>query len=417
VEAIATYSTLAVTLGLVATRPRIGQGFRLSPAVAASLGVLVMIALGVVHQTDLRDAALVLWRPVVAIVCIMITAAAARAAGVLDAVAALTIGRLRGDATKMFSVVFALGAAASAILNNDAAVLLLTPIVVATARARFFGRPRVVAAFAFAIFMAAGVAPLVVSNPMNMVVASCAHIGFNEYAVRMIPVAVAGWIVAYVMLRLVFRRALSQAGEAGAATPASSTKLAGAQKALLVLLGVVVVAYSVASFYGAPLWPVAVAGAAAAILLAARAGASPVRVLAKEVSWDVVVFLGAVFLLAVGLRNVGVVKTLAGLYAKGGPVAIGGASALGSAMLNNHPMAILNVLALDGARKTDVLAALVGGDIGPRLFPTGSLAGLLWLESLRRARVDVPVTRFVLVGAAVALPSLAVSLLVLFSHR
>jgi arsenical pump membrane protein len=134
------------------------------------------------------------------------------------------------------------------------------------------------------------------------------------------------------------------------------------------------------------------------------------------VSWDVVVFLAAVFLLAVGLRNVGVVKALSSLYARGGTATIGATSALGSAVLNNHPMAILNVLSLEGARKTDVLAALVGGDIGPRLFPTGSLAGLLWLESLRRARVDVSVTRFALVGAAVAIPSLVVSLLILLTH-
>ena len=57
-----------------------------------------------------------------------------------------------------------------------------------------------------------------------------------------------------------------------------------------------------------------------------------------------------------------------------------------------------------------VLAALIGGDLGPRLLPMGSLAGLLWLESLRRQRVDLPLGRFVLVGAAVTAPVLALSL-------
>jgi arsenical pump membrane protein len=60
-----------------------------------------------------------------------------------------------------------------------------------------------------------------------------------------------------------------------------------------------------------------------------------------------------------------------------------------------------------------VLAALVGGDIGPRLLPMGSLAGLLWTDLLRRQGVEVPLGRFVLVGLAVLVPTLAISLLLL----
>jgi arsenical pump membrane protein len=60
-----------------------------------------------------------------------------------------------------------------------------------------------------------------------------------------------------------------------------------------------------------------------------------------------------------------------------------------------------------------VLAALVGGDLGPRLFPMGSLAGLLWLEMLRRAGVQVSVRRFVLVGVVATLPALGVCLTLL----
>ena len=54
-------------------------------------------------------------------------------------------------------------------------------------------RPDLLAPFAFAVFSAAGVAPLVISNPMNLIVAEVAGVGFNEYAARMIPISVAGW--------------------------------------------------------------------------------------------------------------------------------------------------------------------------------------------------------------------------------
>ena len=42
-------------------------------------------------------------------------------------------------------------------------------------------------AFAFAVFLAPGVAPFVISNPMNMIVAEYAGLGFNAYAAKMVP--------------------------------------------------------------------------------------------------------------------------------------------------------------------------------------------------------------------------------------
>jgi Na+/H+ antiporter NhaD/arsenite permease-like protein len=69
-------------------------------------------------------------------------------------------------------------------------------------------RPELIPPFAFAVFSAAGVAPLVISNPMNLIVAEYAGIGFNEYAARMIPIAVVGWVTTYAVLRIIFRSEL-----------------------------------------------------------------------------------------------------------------------------------------------------------------------------------------------------------------
>jgi len=65
-----------------------------------------------------------------------------------------------------------LSAITSAALNNDAAVLLLTPLIVGLVRRCYPHRPDLIIPFAFAVFAAAGVAPLVISNPMNLIVAS-----------------------------------------------------------------------------------------------------------------------------------------------------------------------------------------------------------------------------------------------------
>jgi arsenical pump membrane protein len=413
-----TYSTVAVTLGLVVARPRIGARFRLSPAVAALLGVAFLAAIGSVSLADVGGAAVTMWRPLVGILSIMLMTGVARRTGVLASVADFVFARGAASPAKLFASVFAFGVLTAAVLNNDSAILLLTPLVVDAAKKR---HRTLVVPLAFAVFLSAGVAPLVVSNPMNMVVASVAGIGFNEYARHMVLPAAAAALVTFAMTYLLFRKTLGAAtpahAVAGAEAPSSanaSAALNGRQKLVLGSLAAVVLAYPIVSYAGGPVWTVAAGGAVFLLAVGSVLGQRPAEVARREVHVDVLVFLVAVLVLSIGLRNAGLVDRLTNVYAGGSAFRIGVVSALGSAVLNNHPMGLLNMMALRGSGHGSVLAALVGGDLGPRLFPMGSLAGLLWLEMLRRAGVEVSVGRFVLVGAVATLPALAVCLLFFF---
>jgi arsenical pump membrane protein len=409
-----TYSTVAVTLGLVVARPRIGPRFRLSPAVAALLGVAFLAAIGSVSLADVGGAARTMWRPLVGIVSIMLMTGVARRTGVLAGVADLVFARAEGSPTKLFASVFAFGVLTAAVLNNDSAILLLTPLVVDAAKKR---HRTLVVPLAFAVFLSAGVAPFVVSNPMNMVVASVAGIGFNEYARHMVLPAIAAALVTFAMTYLLFRKKLGDAAlEAPSPAPASGAEqrvasLNGPRKLVLGALAAVVLAYPIISYAGGPVWTVALGGAVFLLVLGSALGERPSDVARHEVHVDVLVFLISVLVLSIGLRNVGLVDRLAHVYEGASAFRVGAVSALGSAVLNNHPMGHLNMMALRGSGHGSVLAALVGGDLGPRLFPMGSLAGLLWLEMLRRAGVEVSVGRFVLVGAVATVPALAVCLL------
>jgi arsenical pump membrane protein len=281
---------------------------------------------------------------------------------------------------------------------------------------RYPGRRQLLVPFAFVVFMAAGVAPFVVSNPMNMIVASSAGLDFNAYAVRMVPIALAGWITAFFVLRRLF--AIELDAECRAAISARPVRPTAAQAGMLILLLAVLGSYPVmASIDPTAIWMVSAAGAAIALALACGQRSIKLGGLLRQgVAWEVLVFLLAVFVIAIGLRNVGLVGYLAVLYRDAGITVVGATAALGSALLNNHPMAIMNLLALDAnlhAGHREILAALIGGDLGPRLLPVGSLAGLLWLESCRRLGVEISLRQFVTIGVAVTVPTLVVSLALL----
>ena len=265
---------------------------------------------------------------------------------------------------------FSLSALTSALLNNDAAVLLLTPLIVALVKRLYPLRQYLVVPFAFAVFAAAGVAPLVISNPMNLIVADRRGIGFNEYALWMAPVSLVGWLVSFLVLRRLFRKELDDEIPARGPERDPLPPMEPVARRVIWLLGAVLIAYPVITYFKGPVWAVA---------------SGWCMVLAVCATWrhqaERSRSLGLVGRAAVLVRRVrdcdraeergSGVAAVAALFDRAngagtGSATIGVVSSVGSALLNNHPMAILNALALDavpGAGRREALAALVGGDL------------------------------------------------------
>jgi arsenical pump membrane protein len=412
-------STFALAVTLSVTRPRVGVQFHIGPAMATTAGAVLLLLLETVSPGDIASVAVMLWRPLLTILAIMITTAAAGRVGAIDRLAHLAFSRSSSSSGRLFAGVFLLSFVTAALLNNDAAILLLTPLVLTFVAARYPGQPRLVLAFAFAVFMSAGVAPFVVSNPMNVIVASYAGLDFNRYALTMLPISLVGSTMTLALLRFLFRSDLAAAIPAHI-TPQPPTATT-AQRRMLGLLLIVLGSYPVAAVMsGSSTWLVSCCGATAALWVARRDGTSPAQVLRRGVAWEVAIFLPAMLVLATGLRNVGLVDYLAAWYQDAGVGLLGVTAALGSAVLNNHPMALMNSLALElrpEAGPREFLAVLVGGDLGPRLLPIGSLAGLLWLDACRRLGVVVALRQFVGVGLVATIPTLIASLLLLAIWR
>jgi arsenical pump membrane protein len=411
------------TVGLVLLLQHIGIGRRLGTALAAALGAVVLLTTRVVSPPDLATGFEVLWRPFLAITAIMLSTNIAQRLGILDYAARLIEPRPGEPVVRVFRSVFIFSAVVAAVLNNDAAILLLTPLIVGVVRRCYPRRPDLMVPFAFAVFSAAGVAPLVVSNPMNLIVSEYAGIGFNEYAARMIPIAVSGWVTSYLVLRSIFWRQLHAVpgSEIGSTSKSSAPVLSRPGKVYLATMVVALGCYPALSYAGGPVWAVAVGSAAFGVWLCRYYGIASAGRLAAPVPWEILIFLYCIFIIVLGLRNVGLVDRITEFYSlvddsKAQVLVIGIASALGSALLNNHPMAILNsfaILNLPHGTHEQLMAALIGGDLGPRLLPIGSLAGLLWLNSLQTFGVYIRPSQFILVGLPVTIPTLGVSLIVL----
>ena len=415
---------LCTTVGIALGRPRVKGWGRLGPAHAAVVAVLAVLLTGSATPWELAWAYQNLIRPFAAIAGIMVMTACVQRSGLLEAFAGRFLNRAGLRAAGVFTLSFSFAAVLSSVLNNDAMILLLTPLVLAMAQEGWPGQPKIHRIHAYAVFAAIGVAPVVIANPINLLVADQAGIGFNRYWLHMAPAAVLCWAVTWAILAALFRRELQTvrngngpAASAGGRPTDKPDRLTTQQRQAALVLGGIVVAYPIVSVFHE--WAVAAVSVVGALILLRVVRAPTRTLLVEEVEWGILLFMLGAFAIGLGLQNAGVVDWLAGVYRDGGLPALAAISATGSAALNNHPMTILNLLTLQSNSTPDLhyLVVLAGGDLGPRLLPSGSLAGLLWLAACRRRGVRIPLKWFVITGAITLIPALlvAVGLLVLLN--
>src|SRR5262245_61544161 len=103
------FSTLALTVGLAVSRPRVARTqWRVTPGFGGVVGVVTRLVAGLLRADDLLLSARVQWRPLVALTCIMLMTGVVRELGTFDRLA----GRLEAyavgaPASRLFTLVFA----------------------------------------------------------------------------------------------------------------------------------------------------------------------------------------------------------------------------------------------------------------------------------------------------------------------
>src|SRR5258708_6212770 len=123
---------MAAAIGALAATLAVALAWRnaWAPAVGALLGVAIAFVGGAATTADVEHAARDLWRPLLVIVSIMTTAACASELGVFAHMAEWIEPRTRGPVRNAFRLVFVLAALCAAVLSNDAAILMFTPVVI-----------------------------------------------------------------------------------------------------------------------------------------------------------------------------------------------------------------------------------------------------------------------------------------------
>ena len=350
----------------------------------------IAVATGVLPPQDALAIFERVWPILLFVVAVTVVAELAAIAGVFD-VAAAGLARLgRGRTWLLWVLVVVLATAATAFLSLDTTAVLLTPVVVAVARARRLDP----LPFAFTTVWLANTASLVlpVSNLTNLLAVH--RLGDQDTGAFLLllgPSALVAIGASVLLLALFFRRGITGRYPAAAAPRVHDTTL-------LVISAVTVVALLPLLVSGIEPWIPAVG--AAIVLGIVFVWRSPGALRVRLVPWQLLVFASGLFLTVGAVEALGSGAIVAALSGTGEDLRslwqVAGVGMLGANALNNLPA----YLALESAADSPVrlAALLIGVNAGPLITPCASLATLLWHQRLHALGVDVPWRRYVLLG-------------------
>jgi arsenical pump membrane protein len=401
---------LAVTLVLVLVRPKdVGEAWW------AALGGGAVLVLGLVSLKQAGGVLLETWDALVLLVGMMALSAVAERAGFFDWAASVTARAGGGRVFTLYGFVFLVGTLVTATLSLDATAIVLTPIVYGMAvRLRLDPLP-----FMFACVYTANTASLFlpVSNLTGLLAYGAFDLGFARFALVMFLPAVLAVATNFLIFAWIFRKDL--AGDYETKLPPFVPENGSFFRLAAGAVAGVLVAFFLAPVLGVPIGLVALAAGTLVTGAARLAGWVSLREVARSVSWGVIVLVVGLFLVVQGVENAGLAALAERAFAADAPgdglarilgVTVG--TALGSNVINNVPMTVLALGAIDPlvAEGTlgiaTVYAVVVGTSIGPNLTTVGSLATLIWLGIARGKGVEITAKDYLKIGVLATPPIL-----------
>ena len=418
----------------------------LNEAWPASIGALIIFMMGIVSLRDVEDIISKIGGASITIMATIVMAVILESFGFFHWAAARLVILSKNSGYRLYWYIQLLCFLMTLLFNNDGSILITTPILILLLKnLRLKTHEMIPYLLSGALIATASSAPIGVSNIVNLIALEIVHMTLYMHTAMMFVPATMGLLFMSGLMFVILKKKLPKTLPPSTydieerfftknfhplnGTISVETKKKRTTFMLKVLLFVFIMRclLFVASFLVIPIEMVAVLGSV--ILLLWRwyhLGTNPLDIL-KKTPWHILIFAFSMYVIIYGLHNAGLTALLVSFCE---PIVnqgllqasfiMGGLVSILSNIFNNHPALMVGTITLTEmgldpiTLKTIYLANIIGSDIGSLLLPIGTLASLIWMDILRRNKIEVKWKDYLSVSLIVIPAATVVSLFLLY---
>ena len=313
---------------------------KISRTVAALLGGMAMILLGVVSQEQAFES--VDWNVIFLLVGMMSIANILRETGLFQWIAVQAVRLGKGQPMRIMIILTLITAVASALLDNVTIVVLVAPVTLLVASS--LGVSPIPFLIAEILASNIGGTATLVGDPPNILIGSAANIDFVTFAANMAPISIVILLVFIGMSWLMFHNQLQKRSQRNLEIDALDTSALITDKKLLwksliVLSGVILGFLTHRTFHLEPA-TIALTGGTLLMLW----GRNDVHYILRDIEWTTLFFFIGLFITVEAIVEVGIIAAAgeAALQLTGGSLPLTSMlllwlSAVASGIIDNIP--------------------------------------------------------------------------------
>ncbi len=314
------------------------------------------------------------------------------------------VARVAKNTRQLLFLVIMTSGILSALFLNDTIVIMFTPLVLEVTAA--FKRNPIPYLMGLATAANVGSTATIIGNPQNMLIGMSSGISFVSFALYLIPVALAGLLVVYLVIIVVYRKEFNG--------PKLNYQLAAQPrifKPLLIKSTIALTLMLIAFIAGAKI-PLAALAAASILLVTRRI--KPKRVFV-ELDWALLVFFSGLFIVTHAIETSGLGVYLFDqarpiIHQGLAPLAV--VSALLSNLISNVPAVLLfrPLMSAITDPKIAWLTLAMATTFAGNLTLLGSVANLIVAESAKSRGVHLSFAEYLKAGLPITIITLLIGI-------